>query len=107
LELVCTTEIVDGVATIHLSGEADLGGVETMRAAGSETIGNPAARSVVVDCAGLTFCDSTVLSVLISWRNQTLEVGCPLMLERVPRQLRKILQITGLDAVFDIEPLAD
>ncbi len=101
----CSVDIVDGIATVHLTGEADLTSVDAMQVVGSEAIGDPTVRSVIVDCAGITFCDSTVLSVLIGWRNLGLDRDCALSLRGVPRQMMKVLRITQLDAVFDAAPL--
>ena len=107
MDFTCEAGVSDGMGVIELAGEADVAGIEKMHAVGSEVIGNPTVRSVVVDCAGVTFCDSMVLSVLVDWRNECIRLECSLTLRRVPRRMMRVLQITKLDDVFGAEPLSD
>ena len=61
----------------------------------------PAAR-VVVDMSGVEFCDSTGMNVLLSCLRQVRERGGELELAAPRPAVKKILQVTGLDAVFTV-----
>jgi anti-sigma B factor antagonist len=53
----------------------------------------------VIDCGGLTFIDSTGLSMLIKAQRITPQ---PLVLTDLSDAARRILTIAGLDQVFDL-----
>jgi len=61
----------------------------------------PASR-VVVDMSGVEFCDSTGMNVLLSCLRQARERGGELELAAPRPAVRKILAVTGLDAVFTV-----
>ncbi|MFH8991336.1 STAS domain-containing protein [Streptomyces sp. NPDC017940] len=52
---------------------------------------------LVLDLAGVPFCDSAGLNVLIGAWRQADAVGAVLMLACVPKPLRRILEMTGAD----------
>ncbi|MFJ8158761.1 STAS domain-containing protein [Streptomyces sp. NPDC094468] len=61
-----------------------------------------ARRTVVVDAAGFTFADSTVLSALLAFHR------ChDLRLARPAHPLHRMLELTGADQVLDIQPTVD
>jgi anti-anti-sigma factor len=53
----------------------------------------------LIDCSGLTFIDSTGLSMLIKAQRITPE---PLVLTDLSDSARRIFTIAGLDQVFDL-----
>ncbi|WP_018684578.1 STAS domain-containing protein [Actinokineospora enzanensis] len=57
---------------------------------------------VVVDLGGLTFIDSSGLSVFIAAHKRALSLGAKVALDFVPAFLVRILAITGLDEVIPI-----
>ena len=59
-------------------------------------------RRVVVDLAKVNIVDAHGLGVLIDLRQRTLEKGVRFELMNVSPPLRRILEITRLDSVFDI-----
>jgi anti-sigma B factor antagonist len=61
----------------------------------------PAAR-IIIDMSGVEFCDSTGMNVLLSGLRQVRERGGELELAAPRPAIMKILQVTGLDAVFTI-----
>jgi anti-sigma B factor antagonist len=61
----------------------------------------PAAR-VVIDMSGVEFCDSTGMNVLLSCLRQVRGRGGELELAAPRPAVKKILQVTGLDAVFTV-----
>src|SRR6201997_4479742 len=64
----------------------------------------PASR-VIVDMSGVDFCDSTGMNVLLSCLRQARERGGELELAAPRPAVRKILSVTGLDAVFTVADL--
>jgi anti-sigma B factor antagonist len=62
----------------------------------------PASR-VIVDMSGVEFCDSTGMNVLLSCLRQVRERGGELELAAPRPAVRKILSVTGLDAVFTVQ----
>jgi anti-sigma B factor antagonist len=68
--------------------------------------GTVAAPRVVVDMSGVDFCDSTGMNVLLSCLRQARERGGELELAAPHPAVRKILSVTGLDAVFTLADLS-
>ncbi|MFD3517436.1 STAS domain-containing protein [Streptomyces sp. NPDC058657] len=66
------------------------------------TIG--AGQLLVLDLAGLEFCDSSGISAFLSARNLANEQGGDIALVAVPANTARILGITGLDQIFTIHP---
>ena len=62
--------------------------------------GNPA--RLIVDMSGVEFCDSTGMNVLLSCLRRARERGGELEIATPKPAVRKILQVTGLDAVFTL-----
>lgn len=59
-------------------------------------------HSIAVDLSGLDFVDASGLAVLIAGRRMTEEVSGSLALISPSPQVRKVLQVSGLDKVFAI-----
>lgn len=56
--------------------------------------------SLVVDCSAVTFIDSVGLRTLVAARDEARRIGTSLALRDVPRSMRRLLEITGLDGAF-------
>ncbi|MGW7049575.1 STAS domain-containing protein [Streptomyces avermitilis] len=59
---------------------------------------------LVLDLAGLQFCDSSGISLLLAARNLAVEAGADTALAAVPANTARILGIVGLDQVFACYP---
>ena len=59
-------------------------------------------RFIVLDLAGVSFCDSAGLNVLLGVWRQADAGGAVLVLACVPESLRRILQMTGVDHVLRV-----
>ncbi|MEK0098005.1 STAS domain-containing protein [Streptomyces sp. NPDC056002] len=59
---------------------------------------------LVLDLAGLDFCDSSGISALLSARSLAMKQGGGTALAAVPANTTRILGIVGLDQVFTIHP---
>ncbi|MBB2913661.1 anti-anti-sigma factor [Streptosporangium becharense] len=58
--------------------------------------------TVVIDLAGLTFCDSTGMAELILGLQRSRALGTRLVLAGVHGTLERILAITGLRSAFEV-----
>jgi anti-sigma B factor antagonist len=89
-------------AIVRLTGELDVAGVPALGACLSERLA--AHRDVILDLSGLSFLDSTGLGVLFGAHEQAAALGCSFMLRAPTGQVARVLQMTGTDQVFTIEP---
>jgi len=90
---------------IALRGEWDLYNRPELEAAllEAEAAAEPL---VVIDLSHATFIDSSVLGALVEARKRMLErVGIAVVAQ--DRQIRKVFEITGLDAVFSLHETLD
>lgn len=63
----------------------------------------PADTTVVIELAGLTFCDSAGLGALVRIHNRLAANSGHLTLAGSTPAMRRLLEITGLDTVFVLE----
>ena len=90
-------------AIVTASGEIDLYTAPRLHSELASVIANAAPASrVTVDMSGVEFCDSTGMNVLLSSLRASREKGVEFELAAPRPAVRKILQVTGLDAVFTI-----
>ena len=61
-------------------------------------------RVLVVDMAGVEFCDSSGLSVLVRVRNRVTALGGGLALAAPTRVVQRVLEVSGLDEIFGRYP---
>jgi anti-anti-sigma factor len=64
-------------------------------------------KALTVDLAGLTFIDSSGLSVLAAGREAARERGIVFSLARLPEQARRVLEVTGMIDTFELDPEPD
>ncbi|MEU8674879.1 STAS domain-containing protein [Streptomyces sp. NPDC048560] len=57
---------------------------------------------LVLDLAGLEFCDSSGITAFLAARNLAMEQGGDMALAAVPANTARILRIVGLDRVFTL-----
>ncbi|MFD7987729.1 STAS domain-containing protein [Kitasatospora indigofera] len=97
-----TTTTDSGTARIlHLAGEVDQDERQRLESALRRAVAHRPPR-LVVDLAGLTFCDSTGLNALLKTRLAARAAGFPLVLAAPTPQTRRLLEITGTDEAFTI-----
>jgi anti-sigma B factor antagonist len=88
---------------VTAAGEIDLYTAPRLHSELAAVIANSAPETrIVVDMSGVEFCDSTGMNVLLSCLRQARERGGELELAAPRPAVKKILQVTGLDAVFTI-----
>lgn len=86
---------------VTASGELDLYTAPRLQTALAALLREPVDR-VVVDLSGVEFCDSTGMNVLLAAMKRVKENGGTFELAAPRPAVRRILQVTGLDTVFDI-----
>jgi anti-anti-sigma factor len=89
-------------AVLTLAGEIDMATTGDLKAAADRALREAPSR-VVLDFSGVTFCDSQGLSTLISISRQISAAGSRLVLANVGDFIGRLLDITGLRSVFEVE----
>jgi anti-sigma B factor antagonist len=101
VELNVSTSSQGGHAVVTASGELDLYTAPRLQTVLAALLREPVDR-VVVDLSGVEFCDSTGMNVLLAAMKRVKENGGTFELAAPRPAVRRILQVTGLDTVFDI-----
>jgi anti-sigma B factor antagonist len=101
VELNVSTASQGGHAVVTATGELDLYTAPRLQAALAGLLRENVDR-VVVDLSGVEFCDSTGMNVLLAAMKRLKEQGGSLELAAPRPAVRRILQVTGLDTVFEI-----
>lgn len=85
-------------ATVFVTGEIDLETSPSLRRGLLDLAGE--VQTVVVDCAGLEFIDSTGLAALLTAHKATQEAGGSFEIASAPAMLVKMIRIVGLEDVL-------
>jgi anti-anti-sigma factor len=94
-ELIVSVQRSAAEAVVSLTGEIDLSTAPRLSTVVNDLLSDPPAR-VVLDMAGVTFCDSQGLGTLVVLsRKASLAQSC-LVLTNVADFLLRVLDITGL-----------
>lgn len=92
-------------AVVVLAGELDLADAPAvasqLHAAADQT------GRVIVDLHGVTFIDSTAIGALVGVQRALKERGGGLVLRRPSRAVARLLELTALDRLFEIEDAED
>ncbi|MGW2960933.1 STAS domain-containing protein [Streptomyces sp. NPDC001220] len=92
-------------AVIELAGVLDHHTAPEVRAALPGLDLRPG-QQLVLDLSGITFCDSSGITVLIAARNHALAADAAIALAAVPDRVSRIFRIVGLEQVFPTHPTA-
>jgi anti-anti-sigma factor len=87
-------------ARVVLAGELDLAGAERAEAALVEA--QVAGETLEVDLRELLFMDSTGLKLIVACRNRAVEGGGRLVVSVAEGAVRRLLELTGLDAELEL-----
>jgi anti-sigma B factor antagonist len=103
LEFSVSTAGLDGNAfVVAAAGEADMYTASALEQALEGVVGL-GGTSAVLDLAEVSFIDSTVLSVLLRFRERFQRRGGDLVVVTDDRRVLRTFEITGLDRIFAIE----
>lgn len=102
-ELHITTEVARGrLAVVAVDGELDVSTAGELFRHASGVL--EAYRKVVVDLAGVSFCDSSGYNVLLRLRRRATGAGGHLVLADPTETVRRLLAVTGGEDVFLVYP---
>jgi anti-sigma B factor antagonist len=87
---------------VTLTGEVDMHTAPMLERALEGVVGL-GGTSVALDLAEVSFVDSTVLAVLLRYRERLQNLGGELVVVTEDRRVLRTFEITGLDRVFAIE----
>jgi anti-sigma B factor antagonist len=90
-------------AILAVSGELDVASAPMLRAYVGFALDRRPAR-LILDLAGLRFCDAAGLSVLAMARSAATREGVSLALAAVPRLVTRLLKMTGMNRILDVYP---
>lgn len=99
-----TVKNLGRVAIVNLAGQVVIGRTEAL----SETVQSlPRTSSLVLDMSRVTHIDAHGLGVMLQLREESQAKGALFQIINVNTPLREVLQITRLDAVFQINSGAE
>jgi len=94
-------------AVVRIMGEVDLFSAPELRSTLDEVIGS-GVRHIVVDLSTVDFLDSSGLGALVGALKHLRSLGHgTIVLAAPPPAVRKILELTGINQVFEILPTVD
>lgn len=94
-----------GVTVVALEGEIDLATVPGMRARLAAAARREECECLVVDLAGVGFLDASGVGALVAARRSMAARGGRLVLARPRPVVSRVLEILGMDRVFEIVPV--
>jgi anti-sigma B factor antagonist len=99
----CEIEQHDGVTRLRPEGDLDMSTVEDIERLLRQAL-DGGARRIVVDLRGLSFMDSTGITLLTRWNNASGRDGFDLALVRGHERIARLFTLTGLDEYFTFVP---
>jgi anti-anti-sigma factor len=90
----------DRRVVLMVAGEVDLASADGLRVDFDRWLTD--ADTVVVDCAGITFIDSTGLRTLLEASTKAEESGTRFRLAAVPAPVARVFELAGVTDVFTI-----
>lgn len=96
----------DGWVILAIIGEIDFHSSSQLRDDIADAIGVEDDERLLLDLSGVTFIDSTALSVMVSTHKRLRRHGHALRVVAAP-SVRRVLGITGLDRVFEVHDTRD
>lgn len=91
-----------GQIVLGVSGDLDLASADELLRHATDELNGTDLRSLVLDLSEVTFIDSTGISTLVAIRNDASTRSLTLVLRRPSARVRRLIEITNLDTVFEI-----
>jgi anti-anti-sigma factor len=85
-----------------LEGDLDIATSQALRGGLLNVLGPAAARLLIIDLSGVTFCDVAALAMLIGVQRRARWLGITVCLAAPRPQAAKLLRVTGLDQSFSV-----
>ncbi|MFJ3913526.1 anti-sigma B factor antagonist [Streptomyces sp. 2132.2] len=99
--LKITTRDAPTGPVLEITGDLDYASAPELRDVLAALALRPGQR-LVLDLSGMTFCDSSGITALISGHHHAHAADAQIALAGVPADTRRILRIVGLDQVFPL-----
>lgn len=104
--LKTTTRHAPTGPVLEISGDLDYTTAGELRALITALTLQPGQR-LVLDLAGLEFCDSSGITAMITAHNQAHAAHAAIALAAVPDHTLRVLRLAGLDQIFPLHPDSD
>ncbi|MFB8087353.1 STAS domain-containing protein [Streptomyces sp. NPDC055992] len=101
--LKITSDATPTGPALHVVGELDYASSAALSLR-TETLRLSPGQRLVINLAGVEFCDSTGITALLAARQHAQAAGAAVVLKAVPTHLMRIFTLAGLDQVFTIRP---
>jgi anti-sigma B factor antagonist len=101
MALTFTTEQVDPVTVLAVTGEVDLDTADALRDQVAEVLRDRPSE-LVLDLSGVGFLDSSGLGALLEVQRRLTDEGGYLRLVIASRHVRRVIDVTGMEHVLDI-----
>lgn len=95
-------QIRDGVCVLSVSGEIDMASADAFLHRLLDCLDR--VDSLEIDLSGVTFMDSSGLSALLRMNKAAAATGKRAVLVKLSSITARLLQVSGLDEVFAVEP---
>jgi anti-anti-sigma factor len=99
---VATTPAVDDQVVVHVDGELDLdtapGLVERL-----EQLADGGNALVVLDLAGLSFCDSSGMQAFVRLHEHGQRTGFQVLLRNINPNVQRVLDVSGVGDIVNID----
>ncbi|MFD6888006.1 STAS domain-containing protein [Streptomyces sp. NPDC059957] len=97
-------EVLDHTVAVRPTGEIDIDTAPSLHSALTQALRHASpAKDLVIDCSGVTFCDSSGLNTLLAVRRAAQETSTVIRLAAPNTQLQRILEITGTLCLFPVD----
>lgn len=87
----------DRTLLVRLAGELDLTASDRVAETLTSALASSGATALVVDMAGVSFCDSSGLGALLDVRRAAADQGVSMVLRDVQRQVARLLDLADVD----------
>lgn len=94
--------LIEHVAVVEVAGDLDLASVSRTREQLHEALARRP-QQLVVDLSGCGFVDASALSMLVDVHRRACSIGGVLTLRGCSSRVLRLLSLTGLRRVFDVE----
>ena len=88
---------------LEIVGELDYANASDLRELLTTMVLQPG-QLLILDLAGMEFCDSSGITALIAARNHAHAAQADIALAAVPPHTLRVLRIVGLDQIFPLHP---
>lgn len=102
VELKVTSRPQGDYVVMSVQGEIDLYTAPRLQSELAKVLASGDEVKLVIDLSGVEFCDSTGVNVLLAAHRRVRDLGGRFQLAAPRSPLTKILQVTGLEAVFEV-----